>query len=82
MVKFVNRLLAKEHLAPELFYYGKIGCMKGDPSYGHLRMVAMTARQSISVKQLPSTFLHDIRRALKILHEKDYVLGTFQGQTS
>lgn len=85
VVKFVDRygaephrLLAKDCLAPELFYYGPIGCVEGDPSYGHLRMVVMEyidGKTVDQVKQLPSKFLDDIRRALKILHEKNYVFG-------
>jgi hypothetical protein len=48
VVKFVERygeeahcLLARENLAPQIFYYGKIGVLEGDPSYEHLRMVVM-----------------------------------------
>ena len=89
LVKFVDlygvephRLLTKEHLAPEFFYRGRIGCLEGDSSYGHLRMVVMEyieGKTSDQVKQLPPTFLHDIRHALEILHTEHYLFGDLQG---
>ena len=74
-----HRLFAKEHLAQELLYHGKIGSLEGDPSYGHLRIVVIEyieGRTLDQVKWLPSRLLHNIRRALEILHKK---LGDLRG---
>jgi serine/threonine protein kinase len=85
VVKFVqrygetaHRLLAKENLAPELFYYGHIGVQDGDPSYGHLRMVVMEyidGETLDKVKRIPRTSRDQIRRALDLLHKSGYVFG-------
>jgi hypothetical protein len=70
VVKFIHRygeeahrLLAKESLAPQLVYHGKIGVLEGDPSYGHLRMVVMKYIDSKTldqVKQIPPTLIYQI----------------------
>ena len=85
VVKFVHRygegahrLLARESLAPQLFYHGKIGVLEGDPSYRHVRMVLMEyidGETLDQVKQIPPTFMHQIRRALDVLHGQGYVFG-------
>jgi hypothetical protein len=69
-VKFVHHyrreahhLLARESLAPQLFYHGKIGVLEEDPSYGHLRMVVMEYIDSETldqVKWIPLTFMGQI----------------------
>ena len=89
VVKFVHRygeeahrLLARESLAPQLFYHGKIGVLEGDPSYGHLRMVVMDYIDGDTfdqAKQIPPTFVDQIRRALDILHSQGYVFGDLRG---
>jgi serine/threonine protein kinase len=85
VVKFVqhygdaaHRLLAKEKLAPELLYYGNVGVLEGDPSYGHLRMVVMEyidGQTLNKVKRIPPTLMDQIRHALEILHAAGYVFG-------
>jgi hypothetical protein len=89
VVKFVHRygeeahrLLAGQSLAPQLFYHGKIGVLEGDPSYGHLRMVVMEYIDGETLdqaKQILSTFVHQIRRALDVLHGQGYVFGDLRG---
>jgi hypothetical protein len=90
VVKFVerygeaaHRLLAKENLAPQLFYYGKIGVLAGDPSYGHLRMVVMEHIDGEALdmaKRIPPTIMDQIRHALDILHDQGYVFGDLRPQ--
>jgi serine/threonine protein kinase len=85
VVKFVqrygedaHRLLAKENLAPELFYYGHIGVQDEAPSYGHLRMVVMEYIDGDTLdkaKRIPRTSRDQIRRALDLLHQSGYVFG-------
>jgi len=85
VVKFVqrygeeaHRLVAKENLAPQLFYYGKIGVPEGDPSYGHLRMVVMEYIDGETLNRatrIPSTFKDRIRHALNVLHDQGYIFG-------
>jgi hypothetical protein len=36
-----HQLLAKEHLAPQLLYCGRVGIHDNDPTFGELRMVVM-----------------------------------------
>jgi serine/threonine protein kinase len=90
VVKFVerygeeaHRLLAKENLAPQLFYYGKIGVLEGDPSYGYLRMVVMEPIDGETLdmaNQIPPTLMDQIRHALDILHDQGYVFGDLRPQ--
>jgi hypothetical protein len=85
VVKFVqrygeaaHRLLAKENLAPELLYYGRVGVQEGNPSYGHLRMVVMEyidGETLDKVKRIPPTSRDRIRHALSLLHKSDHVFG-------
>jgi serine/threonine protein kinase len=85
VVKFVHRygveahrLLAKENLAPQLFYHGKVGVLEGDPSYGHLQMVVMEyidGKTLDKAKRIPPTLTDRIRHALKVLHAQSYVFG-------
>ncbi|KAF8323655.1 kinase-like domain-containing protein, partial [Amanita rubescens] len=89
VVKFVHRygeeahrLLAGESLAPQLFYHGKIGVLEGDPSYGHLRMVVMEYIDGETLdqaEQILPTFMDQIRRALDVLHDHNYVFGDLRG---
>lgn len=85
VVKFVqrygeeaHRLLAKENLAPQLFYYGRVGVLEGDPSYGHLRMVVMEYIDGETLdkaKRIPPATRYRIRHALDVLHNRGYVFG-------
>jgi serine/threonine protein kinase len=85
VIKFVqrygeeaHRLLAKESLAPQLIYYGKIGVLEGDPSYGHLRMVVMEYIEGETldnVTQISPRVIGEIRHALDLLHRQGYVFG-------
>ncbi|KAH9969423.1 hypothetical protein BGW80DRAFT_1176951, partial [Lactifluus volemus] len=89
VIKFVQRygekahqLLAKVNLAPQLFYYGKIG-LEGDPSYGHLRMVVMEyvdGKLLIEVNPTPPGLKDKIRHALNVLHGQGYVFGDLRPQ--
>jgi hypothetical protein len=88
VVKFVHHygeeaylLLARETLAPQLFYHGKIGVLQGDPSYEHLQMVVMEyidGETLDQVKQILLTFLDQIQHALDVLHGQGYVFGDLQ----
>jgi serine/threonine protein kinase len=86
VVKFVqrygeaaHRLLTRENLALQLFYYGKLGVLEGDPSYGHLRMVVMEYIDGETIakvtRRIPPTWVDQVRRALDILHSHGYIFG-------
>jgi hypothetical protein len=90
VVKFVERygvtahkLSEKMDAAPQLLYYGKIGVIDDDPTYGHLRMVVMeyldgmTANQAQKLDQLPPTFLEDVQTILQHLHDNEELQGEF-----
>jgi len=92
VVKFVERyndaahkLLEEVDAAPRLLYYGIVGVRDGDPTYGHLKMVVMeyldgmTADQARNLRQLPPTFLAEVRGILKRLHDDDFVFGDLRG---
>jgi serine/threonine protein kinase len=88
VVKFVqrygeeaHRLLAKEELAPQLLYCGGVRVHDGDPSYGDLRMVVMqyvdgtTLEKAKKLNRVPATLEDQIERALKHLHDNEFVFG-------
>ena len=89
VVKFVerygeeaHRLLAREYLAPQLFYCGKIGVLEGDPSYAHLHMVVMEyidGKTLDKAKHVRPTLMGQLRRALDVLHGQGYVFGDLRG---
>jgi hypothetical protein len=63
-------------------YYGKIGVLEGDPSYGHLQMVVIEyiyGKMLDQVKQIPLTFMDQIPHALDVFHGQGYVFGDLWG---
>ncbi|KAK2464713.1 hypothetical protein APHAL10511_003289 [Amanita phalloides] len=87
VVKFVERycqeaheLLAQQHLAPELLYYGKPSLENGAPNYGELSMVVMefihgetllVAKNRVDRVEVKG----QVERAIHLLHQVDIVFG-------
>ncbi|KAF8871697.1 hypothetical protein BD779DRAFT_1575442 [Infundibulicybe gibba] len=75
----------KDNLAPQLFYFGRVGVLDGDPLYKNLRMVVMEYVEGKTLDTmhnarrvtptLKNRILDQIQRALNVLHEQDYVFG-------
>jgi serine/threonine protein kinase len=90
VIKFVERygeeahqVLAKEHLAPQLLYCGRVGIHDDDPTFGELRMVVMEyvdGETLHEVKRVPPSAKEEVARALEILHDKDYAFGDLRRQ--
>jgi serine/threonine protein kinase len=90
VIKFVerygeeaHRLLAQQHLAPQLVYFGRVGVHDDDPTFGELRMVVMEYVDGFTlheVKRVPLSAKEEVARALQILHDKDHVFGDLRRQ--
>lgn len=83
VVKFVqrcreeaHRLVAKKSLALQLYYYGMVGVLDEDLSYGHLRMVEYLDGETLdSLTHVPPNFRDRIQHALNVLHNQGYIFG-------
>ena len=78
-----HQLLAKEHLAPQLLYFGKVGVHDDDLTFGELRMVVMEyvdGKTLHGVKRVPPSAKEEVARALEILHDNDYAFGDLRRQ--
>jgi len=95
VVKFVSSSLwsatGKTHidsllittLAPQLLYCGSVGIQHDDPTFRGLRMVVMEyvdGQTLHDVERVPPGAKGEVDRALKILHNKDYVFGDLRRQ--